>query len=183
VGDLGLCSPPGCLLSHQQWVEAPIGWLLVYTRMDSHTHSHMHQYTPGPGELALVTPHKSFQSIQSRRAQRASGRLGLLGLHLRQPFWLHLDERCNCFDFGNTGLRLYKLINTEGGSDHVSRLIQGWWFQRPLGVALISHEWKMTMLDYIYPWLGTWSCCSLHFITHGIQRKTCAGYRNRIVNH
>lgn len=58
------------------------------TRKHTHTNTHIGMHnpsahacigrcTPGPLERALVTPHKSIQSLQSRRAERPSGRRGL----------------------------------------------------------------------------------------------------------
>lgn len=66
-----------------KWVEP---WRADWSRtalagahMDAHarTHAHTPQYTQGPLKWTLVTPHKSIESLQSRRAERTSGRRGL----------------------------------------------------------------------------------------------------------
>ena len=44
-----------------------------YTNAQTRTHAHPVRYTPGPLEQALVTLHKSIQSLQSRRAERRVG--------------------------------------------------------------------------------------------------------------
>lgn len=60
-----------------------------HTRIAMHipgTHARIARCTPGPLERALVTPHKSIQSLRSRRTERPSGRRGLWRSGPRQPF-------------------------------------------------------------------------------------------------